>query len=94
MYILKKCQYECEIFYFMSSIVQNSWLQNIQLELENCAACDDAVEEVVLLIGATSRSPQEVYRIIVPPVSCIIPDQKQNEGRISLNLIRYIRNMF
>jgi len=52
------------------------------------------VEEVVLLIGATSRSPQEVYRIIVPPVSFVIPAQKHNEGRISLNLIEYIRNMF
>jgi hypothetical protein len=68
-------------------------LQNIHLELQNCAEGGDVVEEVVLLIGATSRSPQEVYRIIVPPVSFVIPAQKQSEGRISLNLIRYIRNL-
>jgi len=69
-------------------------LQNIHLELQNSAEGGDVVEEVVLLIGATSRSPQEVYRIIVPPVSFVIPAQKQGEGRISLNLIRYKRNMF
>lgn len=67
-----------------------SIFQNIQLELLSCAACDDVVEEVVLLIGATSRSPREVYRIVVPPISCVETDQKQSESRILLNLIRCI----
>jgi hypothetical protein len=49
------------------------------------------VEEVVLLIGATSRSPREVYRIVLPPVCFVPPAQRQSEGRIALNLIRYIK---
>jgi hypothetical protein len=69
-------------------------LQNIHLELQNSAEGGDMIEEVVLLIGATSQSPQEVYRIIVPPVSFVVPAQRQSEGRIALNLIRYISNMF
>ncbi|XP_021942480.1 uncharacterized protein LOC110841329 isoform X2 [Zootermopsis nevadensis] len=67
-----------------------SIFQNVQLELQNSVACGDAVEEVVLLIGATSRSPREVYRIVIPPVSCVESDQKQSENRIRLNLLRCV----
>lgn len=88
--ILKTLNYEFEIFLFFSNI----WLQNIRLELENSVACDDVVEEVVLLIGATSWSPREVYRILVPPISSAEPDQKINDSKILLKLIEYVTVAF
>jgi hypothetical protein len=48
----------------------------------------------MLLIGATSRSPQEVYRIVVPSISCTENDQKQSESKILQNLIGYITVFF
>ncbi|XP_069697411.1 uncharacterized protein [Periplaneta americana] len=66
-----------------------SIFQNIQQELQNCAASEDEVEEVVLLIGATTRSPQELYRFILPALSCKQPERSNDSG-IMLHLIRKI----
>ena len=61
--------------------------QNIELELQSCVSSDDAVEEVALLLGATIRSPQEIYRIKMPSVTFEESLHKEGE-RILLRLIR------
>lgn len=63
--------------------------KNIELELQSCVASGDEIEEVVLLLGATIRSPQEMYRFKLPPIICQEPIHKQEE-RILLHLIRCI----
>ncbi|PSN49779.1 hypothetical protein C0J52_01388 [Blattella germanica] len=63
--------------------------KNVELELYNCITNGDEIEEVVLLLGATVRSPHEVYRIIVPPMALKEPVHREGE-RILLHLIRHI----
>ncbi|KAJ9597760.1 hypothetical protein L9F63_011368, partial [Diploptera punctata] len=66
--------------------------KNLELELRRCIQTGDEVEEVVLLFGATIRSPQEMYRFKLPRLIYMEPVHKQEE-RILLHLLRCI-NLF